>query len=83
MWAENRFIIFIPVPDPDFRQLRAADPRAGRVGYKKRHKGVQSQPLQNYEAAMSTLISDPPPQCVRGTHWSPSAHTYVRTPLLQ
>ena len=35
MWAENRFIIFIPVPNPDFRQLRAADPQAGRVGYKK------------------------------------------------
>jgi hypothetical protein len=31
MWAENRFIIFKPVPDPDFRQLRAADP-LGREG---------------------------------------------------
>jgi hypothetical protein len=40
MWAENRFITFIPVPDPDFRQLRAADPRAGRVGYKKALRGV-------------------------------------------
>jgi hypothetical protein len=47
MWAENRFIIFIPVPDPDFRQLRAADPQARRVGYKKAsRKGVQLQPLQ-------------------------------------
>jgi hypothetical protein len=38
MWAENRFIIFIPVPDPDFRQRRAADPWAGRMGYKKASK---------------------------------------------
>ncbi len=35
MWAENRFIIFIPVLDPDFRQLRAADPPGWEGGLQK------------------------------------------------
>jgi hypothetical protein len=36
VWAKKG--LFYPVPDPGFRQLKAPDPQAGRVDYKKANK---------------------------------------------
>ena len=73
--------LFYPVPDQGCRQLKAADPRAGRVGYKKAKSkgGVLQQPLQKLWGCWGASPPSRHPQCFsRSTGPRACVLTYVR-----
>jgi hypothetical protein len=75
LWAKTGLLY--PVPDPGFREQKAADPWAGRVGYKKLNKSCVAAASPKFMRLLCCehLSSDPPTPVLLAKHCSLSMCT--------